>query len=72
MVEEKQEAYVRRLENAFLMAYDLAGIDAHPLPEVLPEKYYADGYMAKVRELREVFAIASKHVRAALASIDSQ
>jgi hypothetical protein len=64
--------YLRRLENAFLMAYDLAGIDAEPLPERLPEKYYADGYMAKVRELREVFAIAFEHAREALAGVQGK
>lgn len=51
-----------RLRNAFLMAYDLAGVDATPVPEVLPESAYVPGYMDKVRELREVFALASAQV----------
>lgn len=49
--------YLKRLENAFLMVYDLAGLDTHPLPEALPESTYVPGYMDKVRELREVFAL---------------
>jgi hypothetical protein len=64
--------YVQRLENAFLMAYDLAGIDVEPLPERLPESAYVPGYMDQVRELREVFAVASEHVRTALASAQIQ
>ena len=58
-----------RLENAFLMAYDLAGIDAEPLPERLPESAYTPGYMSKVRELREVFAIV--RARAANSNVAS-
>lgn len=69
VVKAPEEAeYVRRLENAFLMAYDLAGIDATPLPEALPESAYIEGYMSKVRELREVFALASKAAAIALAN----
>ena len=55
-------SYVKRLENAFLMVYDLAGMDTHPLPESLPESAYVPGYMSKVRELREVFALVKNHL----------
>jgi hypothetical protein len=55
-------SYVKRLENAFLMAYDLAGMTTHPLPEALPESMYAPSYMDKVRELQAVAAIISKHL----------
>lgn len=48
-----------RLRNAFLITYDLAGIDASPLPEALPESVYVPGYMDKVRELREVYALVT-------------
>lgn len=53
---------LKRLENAFLMVYDLAGIDATPSPEALPESAYVPGYMDKVRELREVFALVTADV----------
>ena len=52
-----------RLANGFLMAYDLAAIDSEPLPERLPESAYVPGYMDKVRELREVHAIAVAAIR---------